>query len=60
MKVKGEEDAYCEAVQGAVGGVGNVLHGAASAHTDCEPNTNIEALRIYLDKAGIEARPRSL
>ena len=57
VKVKGEEDAYSEAVQGAVGGAGNVLHGGASAHTDCEPNTNIEALRVYLDKAGIEARP---
>ena len=26
-------------------------------HTDCEPNNNIEALRILLDKAGVEARP---
>ena len=57
VKVKGEENAYSEAVQGAVGGAGNVLHGGASAHTDCEPNTNIEALRIFLDNAGIEARP---
>ena len=26
-------------------------------HTDCEPDKNIEALRMYLDKAGIESRP---
>lgn len=26
-------------------------------HTDCEPNRNIEALRVALDKAGIESRP---
>ena len=28
-----------------------------SAHTSCEPNPNVEALRIYLDQKGIEARP---
>lgn len=25
--------------------------------TDCEPNNNVEALRVILDQAGIEARP---
>ena len=25
--------------------------------TDCQPNNNVEAMRIFLDKAGIEARP---
>lgn len=57
VRVVGEESAYGEAVQGAVGGAGNVLHGGESVHTDCEPNANIEALRLFLDKAGIEARP---
>ena len=28
-----------------------------SAHTSCEPNRNVEAMRICLDKAGIESRP---
>ena len=28
-----------------------------SVFSDCEPNANIEALRIFLDQAGIEARP---
>lgn len=27
------------------------------SHTDCQPNDNVEAMRIALDKAGIEARP---
>lgn len=27
------------------------------ATTDCQPNDNVEALRVYLDKAGIESRP---
>ena len=57
LKVKGEENAYAEAVHGAVGGAAGVTHEAASAHTDCEPNANVEALRTGLDAAGIESRP---
>ena len=57
VKVKGEENAYAETIQGAVGGSGSVTHVAASLQTDCQPNNNVEALRIALDKAGIEARP---
>ena len=57
LKVKGEELAYAEAVQGAVGGAAGVVHGGGSVHTDCEPNRNVEALRIALDKEGIESRP---
>ena len=34
-----------------------MVHASESAHTDCEPNDNVEALRILLDAAGIEARP---
>ena len=30
---------------------------ADSATTDCQPNENVEALRVFLDEAGIEARP---
>ena len=26
-------------------------------YSDCEPNANVEALRVFLDQAGIEARP---
>ena len=57
LHVKGEERAYGEAVQGAVGGAAGVTHAAASLHTDCEPNRNVEAMRVALDEAGIEARP---
>ena len=28
-----------------------------SVYSDCEPNTNVEALRVFLDQKGIEARP---
>ena len=57
VKVKGQEDAYKTIVTGAVGGAAGVIHAAESAHTDCEPNANVEAMRVALDKAQIEARP---
>lgn len=57
LKVKGQEHAYEVAVQGAVGGAAGVTHASSSLHTDCEPNANVEAMRVVLDKAGIEARP---
>ena len=55
--IHGEEQAYAKAIEGAVGGAAGVVHGGGSVHTDCEPNRNVEALRLYLDKAGIESRP---
>ena len=57
VKVKGQEDAYKTIVTGAVGGAAGVIHAASSAHTDCEPNANVEAMRVALDQAQIEARP---
>lgn len=57
LHVKGEEQAYAEAVQGAVGGAAGVVHGGGSVHTDCEPNHNVEAMRMALDAEGIESRP---
>ena len=57
LHVKGEENAYAESVAGAVGGAAGVVHGGGSVHTDCEPNRNVEALRIALNAVGIESRP---
>ncbi len=57
LKVKGEDRAYEIAVSGAVGGAAGVTHEAKSLHTDCEPNRNVEAMRMALDAAGIESRP---
>jgi dTDP-4-amino-4,6-dideoxygalactose transaminase len=57
LKVEGEENAYAEAVHGAVGGAAGVVHGGGNVHTDCEPNRNVEAMRMVLDKEGIESRP---
>ncbi|MFC2370766.1 aminotransferase class I/II-fold pyridoxal phosphate-dependent enzyme [Segatella oris] len=57
LKVKGQENAYKTIVKGAVGGAAGVVHQASTAHTACEPNANVEAMRLYLDRAGIESRP---
>ena len=57
LKMKGQENAYKTIVKGAVGGAAGVVHQASTAHTDCEPNANVEAMRLYLDRAGIESRP---
>ena len=57
VKVKGQENAYKTIVTGAVGGAAGVIHAADSATTDCQPNDNVEAMRVALDQAGIEARP---
>ena len=57
LKIKGQENAYKTIVTGAVGGAAGVIHAADSATTDCQPNDNVEALRVFLDQAGVEARP---
>ena len=57
LKVKGEEHAYEQPVRGAVGGAAGQVHGGGPVHTDCEPNRNVEAMRVVLDQAGIESRP---
>ena len=57
LKIKGQENAYKTIVTGAVGGAAGVIHTAESATTDCQPNANVEAMRVALDKAQIEARP---
>ena len=57
LHVEGEEHAYETGIQGAVGGAAGVTHAANSLHTSCEPNKNVEAMRMGLDAAGIESRP---
>lgn len=57
LRVKGEEHAYEKVIQGAVGGAAGVTHQSGSSHTDCEPNRNVEAMRMGMDAAGIESRP---
>lgn len=57
LKIKGQEKAYGKVITGAVGGAAGVTHAVSTAVTDCQPNDNVEALRMALDAANIEARP---
>ena len=57
LKVEGQENAYKTVISGAVGGAAGVIHIADSATTDCQPNDNVEALRMGLDALNIESRP---
>ena len=57
VKVKGQGNAYKQVVTGAVGGAAGVIHAAESATTDCQPNDNVEAMRMGLDALNIESRP---
>lgn len=57
LRIKGQDAAYKKVITGAVGGAAGVTHTVASATTDCQPNDNVEALRMALDAAGIESRP---
>ena len=57
LKIKGEENAYKEVIKSAVGGAAGVIHAVENATTDCQPNTNVEALRMFMQQHHIEVRP---
>ncbi len=57
LRIKGQDNAYKQVITGAVGGAAGVTHAASVAVTDCQPNDNVEALRMALDAANIESRP---
>ena len=57
LKVKGQENAYKTIVTGPIGGALGVIHPATTAVTGCQPNDNVEAMRMALFDADIEARP---
>ena len=57
VHVVGQENVYKEVITKAVGGAAGVLQIPDSPVTDCQPNDNVEAMRDYMDKANIEARP---
>ena len=57
LRIKGQENAYKEVVKTAVGGAGGVIHEVKEATTDCQPNDNVEALRMFMLDKKVEARP---
>lgn len=57
LRIKGQENAYNDVVRTAVGGAAGVIHAVDCATTDCQPNENVEALRVFMLQKRIEARP---
>ena len=57
VKVRGQENAYKEVIKTAVGGAAGVIRSVTSAVTDCQPNDNVEALRVFMLGKKIEVRP---
>lgn len=57
VKIVAQENAYKEVIKTAVGGAVGVIKMVESATTDCQPNDNVEALRVYMLSKKIEARP---
>ncbi len=57
VKIKGQENAYKEVIKTAVGGAAGVIKAVDSATTDCQPNANVEALRVFMLGKRIECRP---
>lgn len=57
LKVVGQENAYKEVIKSAVGGAAGVIKAVESATTDCQPNDNVEALRVYMLSKKVECRP---
>ena len=57
LKIKGQENAYKEVIKTAVGGAAGVIHAVDCATTDCQPNENVETLRVFMLEKKVEARP---
>ena len=57
LHVRGEENAYQQQTTQVVGGAAGTIHQSQTLTTDCQPNNNVEAMRVCLDEAGIESRP---
>ena len=57
VRIKGQENAYKEVIKTAVGGAAGVIHQVDSPTTDCQPNENVEALRVFMLNKKVECRP---
>ncbi len=57
LKITGQENVYKNLVRSSVGGVAGTLNATGTPTTDCQPNDNVEALRLFLEQKQIEVRP---
>ncbi len=57
LRIQGQENAYKKVITSAVGGAAGVIHAVDNTTTDCQPNDNVEALRLFMLDKKVEARP---
>ena len=57
VKIQGQEKVYKEVIKSAVGSVPSVIKMVDCAVTDCQPNDNVEALRVFMHNKRVECRP---
>lgn len=57
VEIYGQENAYKEVIKTAVGGAAGVIKAVSTATTDCQPNDNVEALRLFMLNKKVECRP---
>lgn len=57
VRIQGQDNAYKEVIKTAIGGAAGVVHVVENPATDCQPNCNVEALRVFMLSKKIEARP---
>ena len=57
VRIVGQENAYKEVIKTAVGGAAGVIKAVECATTDCQPNENVEALRVFMLQKKVECRP---
>ena len=57
VRIKGQNNAYKEVIKTVVGGAAGVIKAVENATTDCQPNENVEALRVFMLQKKVECRP---
>ena len=57
LHILGQGNTYKEVVRTAVGGAAGVIRTVDSPITDCQPNENVEALRVFMLRKKVECRP---
>ena len=57
VRIVGQENAYKEVIRSAVGGAAGVIKAVECATTECQPNENVEALRVFMLQKKVECRP---
>ena len=57
VRIVGQENAYKEVIKTAVGGAAGVIKAVECATTECQPNENVEAVRVFMLQKKVECRP---